>query len=196
MKKGTVWMAMGLVMILAALGITIYNSHQENQAEKFSAEVAAKLVIEENEDVLETVPADYEKHPEMEMPLMEIDGNQYIGILRIPAYDLELPVMSDWSYQKLRISPCRYQGSVYSGDLIVAAHNYNRHFGQIKDLLPGDTVIFCDVEGNCFTYEVAESEELDAASVEEMESGEWDLTLFTCTYGGGMRVTVRCVLVK
>jgi sortase A len=27
-----------------------------------------------------------------------------------------------------------------------------------------------------------------------MESGDWDLTLFTCTTGGQSRITVRCVL--
>ena len=29
--------------------------------------------------------------------------------------------------------------------------------------------------------------------VEAMESGDWALTLFTCTIGGKTRVTVRCV---
>ena len=27
-----------------------------------------------------------------------------------------------------------------------------------------------------------------------MTSGDWDLTLFTCTYGGQERYTVRCTL--
>ena len=33
---------------------------------------------------------------------------------------------------------------------------------------------------------------LDHTAVEDMISGEYDLTLFTCTYGGENRVTVRC----
>jgi sortase A len=32
--------------------------------------------------------------------------------------------------------------------------------------------------------------------VEEMESDEWDLTLFTCTIGGKSRVTIRCERVQ
>jgi len=35
-------------------------------------------------------------------------------------------------------------------------------------------------------------ETLQPTAVEEMCSGDWDLTLFTCTLGGKFRVTVRC----
>ena len=37
-----------------------------------------------------------------------------------------------------------------------------------------------------------EIETLKPRAIEEMDSGEWDLTLFTCTIGGSYRVTVRC----
>ena len=52
--------------------------------------------------------------------------------------------------------------------------------------------MFTDVDGNVYNYEVAELETLQPAAVDEMKSGEWDLTLFTCTIGGQTRVTVRC----
>ena len=41
-------------------------------------------------------------------------------------------------------------------------------------------------------YEVSLVEQLERTAIEEMESGDWDLTLFTCTVGGAARVTVRC----
>lgn len=189
-------MAAGLLMILAALGLFGYNVWQEKEAEKSSVEIIEEFEFEKNEETEEAVVPEYIRHPEMEMPSVEIDGNNYIGILQIPAYGLELPVMSDWSYPKLRVAPCRYLGSVYTKDLIVAAHNYSRHFGQIKNLIAGDQVNFWDAKGNCFTYEVDAIEELGSTAGEEMEAGEWDLTLFTCTYGGRTRVTVRCVLVE
>lgn len=43
-----------------------------------------------------------------------------------------------------------------------------------------------------FTYCVAEEEILQPAQTEQMVSGDWDLTLFTCTVGGRSRVTIRC----
>jgi sortase A len=39
---------------------------------------------------------------------------------------------------------------------------------------------------------VVEKEVLKSTAIEEMEAGEWDLTLFTCTIGGADRITIRC----
>ena len=131
-----------------------------------------------------------------ELPVLEVDGYRYIGIVSIPVIDVTMPVQEDWSPALLKTSPCRYMGSPYQGDLIICAHNYATHFGRLKNLLPGDEVIFTDVEGNEFRYTVVELETLAGTAVEEMERGVWDLTLFTCTLGGQMRVTVRCELLE
>jgi len=48
------------------------------------------------------------------------------------------------------------------------------------------------VDGNVFAYKVVETETLSPFSIEEMTTGDWDLTLFTCTVGGQNRVAVRC----
>ncbi len=42
------------------------------------------------------------------------------------------------------------------------------------------------------SYEIAETEILEPTAIEELLSDEWNLTLFTCTYGGQARVAVRC----
>ena len=114
----------------------------------------------------------------------------------MPAIGIELPVQDSWSLSLLKSAPCRYKGSAYRGDLIICAHNYATHFGRLGNLLPGDEVIFIDMEGTAFRYAVAEKETLAGTAVEEMESGEWDLTLFTCTFGGQARTTVRCNLLQ
>ena len=126
------------------------------------------------------------------MPAVEEDGGDYIGVLELPLLGLELPVMESWSYPDLRVAPCRYSGSAYQDDMVVAAHNYKSHFGCLKELRLGDEVRFTDMEGNVFRYAVADLETLGKYDVEKMTSGDWDLTLFTCTYGGKSRVTVRC----
>ena len=100
--------------------------------------------------------------------------------------------MADWSYPQLRIAPCRYSGSIWSDDMVLMAHNYARHFGQLSRLSIGEEVIFKDVNGITITYEVMAIDTLNPTEVEDMTSGEYDLTLFTCTYGGKSRVTVRC----
>ena len=131
----------------------------------------------------------------MTMPTVDADGHKYVGFLEIPAISRILPVMDTWSYPNLKISPCRFVGTVYAHDMIVCAHNYDRHFGLIKTLKEGDRVSFTDVYGDRFNYEVSEVTILQPTDVEEMKDpDDWDLSLFTCTIGGATRVTVRCVM--
>lgn len=193
-KIGNVLMTLGTLLILAALCLTIYNIWESQKADQNSSEILAQLEDEmedEDEDQDQDIPI-YQLYPDMEMPVYEVDGIAYIGVLEIPVLGLKLPVASGWSYPNLRSSPCRYQGSVYQDNMIIAGHNYNRHFGRLKDLGIGDEIRFTDADGNIFDYQVADLESLPGTAVEEMEAGEWDMTLFTCTYGGKSRVTIRC----
>ena len=73
---------------------------------------------------------DYILNPEMDMPTQEVDGQSYIGVLELQPLGLSLPIISQWSYPGLRIAPCRYTGSAYQNDLVIAAHNYTSHFGR------------------------------------------------------------------
>lgn len=163
--------------------------------ESYEAPVSSFPEFERAIDYLRVEIPDYVLNPKMEMPVIREDGQDYIGILEIPALELELPVISEWDYTRLRKAPCRYVGSAYTKDLVISAHNYDRHFGRIKTLQEGDRVFFTDVDGNRFAYEVLLRETLNPRPVEAMTEGEWDLTLFTCTVGGSYRVTVRCGLI-
>ena len=210
-KKGLLLIFTGLLLIAAALFLTVYNRYEEHRAAEFAVQVIDRLdaflpaekdeiIGEEScsaaptEDVSEIEIPDYILNPNMEMPVQTIDGRAYIGILKIPALELELPIISEWSYPNLKVSPCRYAGSVYTNDLVIAAHNYEPHFGNVKNLSEGDTITFTDMDGNVFTYVVAAKETLPPAAGKEMTSGDWPLTLFTCTLSGSARVTIRCDL--
>jgi sortase A len=76
--------------------------------------------------------------------------------------------------------------------MVVMAHNYDCHFGPISGLQIGDSVLFVDMDGRTIPYQVVGKDVLPPTAVDEMTSGEFDLTLFTCTYGGASRVTVYC----
>ena len=199
-KRGTAWINLGLLLLAAALFLAAYNRNESYQAQRQSDVVLEGM----SEAVAQTVPAqtvpgqteppelpEAMEEPQREMPVRTIRGRDYIGVLTIPALELELPVLSQWDYTNLRIAPCRYEGSVYNGSLILCAHNYSSHFGRLKSLREGDVVQFTDMDDNVYTYQVVGLETLSPTDVEGMESGDWDLTLFTCTVGGQSRVTVR-----
>ena len=200
---GKIFTITGLLLFAAALALSVYNLwdgyRAEQSREKLLEEYGDKNqnISDEGEQAEESdgqIP-DYQLNPEMEMPevmLEELDGAACIGVLEIPEIDLKLPVLSEWSYPLLKKAPCRYSGSAYLDNLVIAAHNYRTHFGKLKELEMGDEVIFTDAAGNRFEYKVAVVEALTPQSVEDMTSGEWALSLFTCTLDGKNRVTVRC----
>lgn len=200
---GKIFTITGLLLFAAALALSVYNLwdgyRAEQSREKLLEEYRDKSqnIFREGERTEESdgqIP-DYQLNPEMEMPevmLEELDGAACIGVLEIPEIDLKLPVLSEWSYPLLKKAPCRYSGSAYLDNLVIAAHNYRTHFGKLKELEMGDEVIFTDAAGNRFEYKVAVVEALTPQSVEDMTSGEWALSLFTCTLDGKNRVTVRC----
>ena len=200
---GKIFTITGLLLFAAALALSVYNLwdgyRAEQSREKLLEEYRDKNqnISDEGEQAEESdgqIP-DYQLNPEMEMPeiiLEDLDGAACIGVLEIPAIDLKLLVLSEWSYPLLKKAPCRYSGSAYLDNLVIAAHNYRTHFGKLKELEMGDEVIFTDAAGNRFEYKVAVVEALTPQSVEDMTSGEWALSLFTCTLDGKNRVTVRC----
>lgn len=185
------FMTVGLLLITAALGLLLYNNYESEKAHKSSEELMESLrgVISENEINKQENPVD----PfDEEMKIKEIDGYGYIGYLSIPSLEIDLPVMSQWDYGRLKISPCRYYGSTKTDNLVIAAHNYRYHFGYLGHLEAGDFVIFTDMESNVYNYEVVSVELLMPTDVEKVKDSGDDLILYTCNYGGAKRITVRC----
>lgn len=200
-QEGLLLITIGLLLIAAALFLASYNLYDELRAEQsarqavtqLDAYLPAEAAPEAPSDSAgdRTVIPDYVLSPNMEMPVETINGIDFIGVLRIPALELELPIISEWNYPNLKTAPCRYSGSAYLNNLIICGHNYTSHFGTLKNLWEGDIATFTDIDGNVFIYKMVERETLNPTDIEGMESGNWDLTLFTCTVGGQSRVTIR-----
>lgn len=186
--RGTVWINAGLLLIAAALFLSVYNEWESREARDSARQVIAQLC-----DALPTEAGEPTTLPDVrrEMPVKTINGRDYIGVLSIPSLELELPVISQWDYPALKVAPCRYSGSLYQDNLIICAHNYASHFGKLKELQPGDIVLFTDMDEHVVTFQVVERETLNPMDAEGMEAGDWDLTLFTCTIDGQTRVTIR-----
>lgn len=200
-KRGLVCIALGVLLLLGAAGLTGYNFLDEKQAGENAAkayELLRMAALEPGElNLPEGILPVYEVNPEIDMPVVTIDGHDYVGYISIPSLDIDLPVMSEWSYPKMKIAPCKYWGSVYLDNMVICAHNYVNHFGRLGNAAVGDAVIFTDVEGNVFNYTVSELIQLNPNQTWDMVKGlDWDLTLFTCTASGRQRLTVRCVRVE
>ena len=136
----------------------------------------------------------YERVPGIEMPGEKVNGHEYIGTLSIPSLGLKVPVQRNWSYENLSVSPCRYSGSAYAGNLTIIAHTY--HFGKLSSLALDATITFTDMENNVFRYVVREKNTISPNDANEIAHSGYDLTLVTCTLSGTKRVAVYCERVK
>lgn len=191
-RFGIICILLGILCILSAIGFVVYNRWEEKTAEVTSQDLLADVQILIKEPQPEpTQPEETQKKPS-EMATVKVNGYDCIGILSVPVLELELPVLTDWSYTKLKKAPCHYYGSYYEKDFVIAAHNYKSHFGRLSRLQPGDIVIFTDANGTEHYYEVSLLETLPKNATLEMITSGFDLSLYTCTLGGASRVTVRC----
>ena len=219
-KKGSFLIAMGLLLLAAALLLTGYNFWDAARADRAAQSAVQELktliptaepaTVPPTEEMTQPTPAETQPREteapqetqvpttaplfgvHKEMPTVTLNGYRYIGVLEIPALELSLPVMEDWDYDRLNISPCRFTGNLYDGDLVLCAHNYPQHFGNLKELDVGAAVRFTDAEGNVLRYEVKTIDSVGGDVLAGMLGGEWDLTLFTCTTSGQTRYVVRC----
>lgn len=190
MNKGKLFIIVGVFLILISLTMTFYNKYEDFNAGK---QAKAALDALKNEVVVQNhIVESLTTYEVKEMKTINVNGDEFIGTITIPTLNLELPVMSEYSYSRLKKAPCRYYGNLFTNDLIICAHAYETFFANLIKLKQNDLIIFTDVDGNNYAYEVLEIEILKPTDVDKMVNNDFDLTLYTCTSDNMNRVTVRC----
>lgn len=178
----------GLLLIITSVVMLVHNDYEDIKAGKNSEDALSIIKNNYNEEKDSII----RKENTQKMQTIEVNGNDFIGTIIIPSLKLELPVMSEYNEENLKIAPTRYYGSIYTNDLVICAHSYKTHFKYLSNLKPKDIVIFTDISGVNYIYEVLEVEILNSNDVSKMLDNEFDLTLYTCTTDGINRVTIRC----
>lgn len=182
---------LGIVLIVVALSLCAYNVYDSFRTSWSSKKILDAYVAKQSSIDQGEVP-DYILNPDMDMPEVELEGLTCVGMIEIPALDIKLPVTSTFTYELMKVAPCRYYGTPYKKNMVIAAHNSWYHFGRLNTLKAKNKVIFTDAAGNRFVYRVDAIEALRPNSVKDVTSGKWPLTLFTCTLDAQNRVVVRC----
>lgn len=217
-KTGIIFVVMGAALIIMALLLILYNQNEDAQAgidaevmlgdvqNAINERIAAAAADKSNSNagssdgeytVIDSGAADEateadSQHEDAAESVVFLNGYEYIGILSVPSLELQLPVISDWDYDKLKSAPCREFGSVKTDDLVIAAHNYRNHFGKLDKLKNGDAISFTDMDGNITSYKVSSVEKVKATAVSEVQHSGHALTLYTCTLDGMARIAVFC----
>ncbi|WP_317855326.1 sortase [Chakrabartyella piscis] len=183
-------MGLGFACILGAAGVLGYTQMQEKSALSFGHEVI--VALEQEMQI-----SDISGIEEMKTTAISINGQSYMGVILIPQLELELPVASTYTDALLQQTPCAFAGSIATEDLIIAAHNYTVHFGDISQLEVKDEIYLVDAAGMLHTYQLVLEETLDGSDLTGLYEGEWDLTLFTCSHmNNAKRAVLRLIEVQ
>lgn len=199
-KRGCILIFLGIALVVISLGLHLAQEKSDQIAGENSRILLRQLQLSNApvavpDRIPEATPTHEEPLSEPvaphSMPEKEYLGYSMIGTLRVSSVGVELPVLSTWSYELLKVAPCRYTGSVAGEDMILMGHNYKSHFKPLHKVKVGDTVEFEDVNGVVYHYVVAQIMTLHKNEGELLPS-DYPLTLFTCTPGGQRRRIIRC----
>lgn len=201
-KAGFFLILLGVLCIAAALVYLLFLHIEDLDAKRKSAGALTDIIhhIENSNNSPVDSESDNSSNSNygilnpynLKMKELVLPSGTFIGYLTISSLGLDLPVFSDWDYYKMTIAPCCYSGSVKASNLVIAGHNYSSHFGNLKNLSINDEIDFTDADNIRYRYAVKNIEVISPTDVELVTNGEFDLSLFTCTYGGENRVLVRC----
>lgn len=164
----------GIVIVLCAVVLVI------------NTEFSSKSSIRKNKEIVQEL---YSLMPEISggflddridttMPLLEINGENFAGVIEIPKFNRTLPICGIWDRSKIKQFPCVYTGSIYDNSLIIGGCDETGHFDFMKTISEGDIVFVTDTTGARFSYTIQKIEVTKDVSSNNLISGNYNLVLF------------------
>lgn len=163
---------LGVCLLVASiLTLFFWNlgiSSSEKQAKNYVSTLKSIIPTPQN--------AVLEERGDNNMPILSVYGNDFVGIIEFPAYDSELPVGAEWIDSSKY--PSRFNGSIYDGTLQVGATTQKGQYDFYRKLSLGDTVVYTDMKGNRYTFEITGFRNAEHVDKTALESEEAQFTLF------------------
>ena len=140
----------------------------QNQAEEYVH--ALRMLIPEPQGAI------LEERSDNTMPVLALEGKDFIGILEMPRCGSAMPVGAQWGNPYKY--PCCLSGSVYDGSVQIGATSQRGQYDFYRDISVGDSVFFTDMAGNRYTYTVSDLRYEKHADQATLRYKDADLTLF------------------
>lgn len=179
---------LGIVLMLAGVGtLGVSRLNQRKSIENAADTVTTiRSLIPEIKGAVSGERYDYT------MPMLEIGGENFIGIIEIPLYNTCLPICGTWNKSDINKYPCRFTGSAYDGSLVIGGSDNKGQFDFMKLISIGDAVYITDTAGNRFSYTVEDIEITKDISAENLCSEEHELTFYARNTYNLKYTVVRC----
>ena len=157
-----------------------------------------------NEEIVEVFSHTEKKENESGESLLEFEGYKVIGIIKIPAIELEYPILEQTTQETMNISISRYWGGDINsyGNVSLAGHNNKvtlTMFGKNKNLKLGDSIFLTDLKNNTVEYKIYDIFTTDPDDVTILKTTDEtirEVTLITCTNGRANRLITKAKEVK
>lgn len=192
MKKrlSTLIIVLGACLVLLSLFWVVATQVRMHQGVLHSGQTAAKLAARLPERTAGT-PGLY---PGGNMPVLELDGRDYVALVELPAFGITLPVADVWDSGALSSCPARFCGSAYETPLVIGGIDHPGQFGFCDTVTHGAAVLVTDMTGARFSYTVTDVHRAKAAEAQWLADSKYDLTLFCYDALSMEYLAVRCYL--
>ena len=189
-QKVSLLLILGACLVLISLGMLLFTQirlHTGTQRSRQTAQKIQALLPEKTQGIPGNTP-------HTGMPVLEVDGVDYVGILEVPAFGITLPVADHWDSKKLASGPARFCGSVYESSLVIGGADYAGQFGFCDKIENGSIITVTDMTGVQFSYTVVRVDRASSAKGQWLQDGQSDLTRFCRDMYAMEYIAVRCVI--
>lgn len=136
--------------------------------------------------------------PDGDSPYLEtvnLSGYEVTGILQIPDLNRSWPIIASGDAAATARIPSIYGGNPASGDLVIADSAGNRQFASLKDLPDGSEVVFTDISGHEYRYQLATVETVPSGKLSAISRHRerWDAAIITPNFSGRSQIVTRLV---
>ena len=158
------------------------------------AENCQEVAMEMNKLLPDRTPGVPGVYSDSVMPVLEINGADYVALLEIPSQGVVLPVADQWNSMGLSNSPARFSGSAYDKSLVIGGVDHPRQFGFCDEIEHDAVLNITDMTGAQFSYIVSRIDRSKHAQTQWLQNEEYDLTLFCRSAYSMEYIAVRCIL--
>lgn len=135
-----------IIILLITLSIFLFINININKNIKTNTKVLDIL-----NDIFENNKLENLNEFKNDLPKLQIEGTDYVGIINIPKYNLLLPIESKCNNSIINIqSTCKYS----SNSLIILGTNLKDSFPLFKSYNVEDSLSFTNMLGETYQYEI------------------------------------------
>ena len=173
-KLRTALTCVGIVLILSAVGLLVFSKISISRAH----DNAQKIVSEMYSLMPEVTDGAPDERANPSMPMLQLDGKNFVGIIEVPQFGTRLPIYGKWERSQVTKYPCRYTGSVYSDVLVIGGSDNEGQLDFVKEISNDDSVYITDTTGIRYKYTVYDINRTKDVSAEYLTKSDARLVLF------------------